>query len=109
MSASEWVTPPCFWQIVMVQRFKTLYAKLAEAEPGERFINYYRYRQRKGGEGRWKGVIGVTAGLCMVIMGSLLSIPPGVPGFLLSFAGLGLIAGRSRAVAVFLDRAECLM
>jgi hypothetical protein len=37
-----------------------------------------------------------------------LSIPPGIPpGFLVSLAGLGLISGRLRTVAVFLDRAEC--
>jgi hypothetical protein len=30
-------------------------------------------------------------------------IPPGIPGFLVSLAGLGLIAGRLRAVAIFLD------
>jgi hypothetical protein len=87
----------------MIQRLNTLYSKLANAKPGERFINYYRYQKTKEGEGHRRGRIDITVGLLMII----LSIPPGIPpGFLVSLAGLGLIAGRLRAVAVFLDRAE---
>ncbi len=85
----------------MLERFKTPYAKLLAAGRGERFLNYYRYCQKQRGEDRGNGMIGVTAELCMVVMGWIFS---GVPGFLFSLPGLGLVAGRSRAVAVFLDR-----
>ncbi len=39
----------------MIQRLNTLYSKLANAKPGERFINYYRYQKTKEGEGHWSG------------------------------------------------------
>lgn len=38
--------------------------------------------------------------------GLMLSIPPGMPGFLLWVPALGLIASRTRSVAVLLDRIE---
>ena len=58
-------------------------------------------------EGHWRGKIDIPVSLLMIIVGTLLSIPPSIPRSLVSLAGLGLIAGRLRAVTVFLDRAGC--
>jgi hypothetical protein len=48
----------------------------------------------------------VIAGLALLIGGFLLSLPPGVPGFLLWVPGLALLAARFRGFAALLDGLE---
>lgn len=48
----------------------------------------------------------VAAGLALVIGGLVLSLPPGVPGFLLWIPGLALLAARFKGLAMLLDRLE---
>lgn len=94
----------------MLQRLKSDFRELKKGIPGRRFVEHYeRRRQREHGKGNlWKTVGFVIAGLLLLILGLLLSIPPGFPGFLLWIPGLGLLAARLKSFAIFLDRLELL-
>jgi hypothetical protein len=74
------------------------------AAPGLRFQRCYR--QWTGSMQSWKKALFVGLGLVLVVVGVALPIPPGVPGFLVTLPGLGLLATQSRALARWLDRAE---
>jgi hypothetical protein len=54
-------------------------------------------------------VLYVLAGVGVIALGITLSIPPGVPGFVLTLAGIGIIAARSATVARAIDRAELVL
>jgi hypothetical protein len=82
-------------------RVRTL---LADA-PGERFQN--EYRRRKNRREHWGVSVAVLSGAALLaVVGLLLSIPPGMPGFLLWIPALGIIASRTRPVAKWMDRLE---
>jgi hypothetical protein len=74
--------------------------------PGQRFQQYYRRRQQAMRAQPWQKAVSVGLGLVLVVVGVALSIPPGVPGFLITLPGLGLLATQSRTLARWLDRAE---
>lgn len=84
------------------------YRQMAEAQPGERFMDQYERRQEKAGKGeaKWRGPIFISGGILLFVIGLLLSIPPGVPGFLLWVPALGLIVARSYFLANLFDRSE---
>jgi hypothetical protein len=90
----------------MYQNFKSVFSQLAHAEPGKRFITYYRYRRARGGRQKWKARLSMILAWLLVFIGVAFSFLPGVPGFIVMLVGLGLIAGRLRGVAIFLDRVE---
>lgn len=82
-------------------RVRTL---LADA-PGERFQNEYRKRRNRR-ERWWVSVAMLSGAALLAVVGLLLSIPPGMPGFLLWIPALGIIASRTRPVAKWMDRLE---
>jgi sulfite exporter TauE/SafE len=93
----------------MIKRLKNMLHELARDKPGERFINFYRRRQESlKNQNPLKSYAFIGAGVMLLILGILLSIPPGSPGFLLWVPALGMIAAQVRFVARFLDRFETI-
>ena len=93
-----------FWQNFW-ERWRGRVRTLLEDTPGERFQN--EYRRRKNRREHWGVSVAVLSGAAfLVLIGLLLSIPPGMPGFLLWIPALGIIASRTRPVAAFMDRLE---
>lgn len=90
----------------MVKKLKKHFKTISKGQPGKRFQHHYHWHQENVQESFGQSMAFISLGGLMVITGSLLSIPPGVPGFLVTIPGLGLIASRLRLVAVTLDRAE---
>lgn len=92
----------------MLQKIKSTFREIKDGEPGHRFVDHFkRSRQKEGTRaGFWKTAGQVGAGLALFLCGLLLSLPPGVPGFLLWVPGIALIAARSRYLSFLLDRLE---
>lgn len=94
----------------MLKKIKSEFQAIKDGEPGRRFVDHYeRTRRREGDQvSLWRTWGYVLAGLVLLICGFLLSLPPGVPGFLLWIPGLALLAARLKSFAVALDRLERL-
>lgn len=91
----------------MLKKMKESFRALSKGAPGTRFTDHHEERQRRDGEkDAGKTALYTGLGIALLVIGALLSIPPGVPGFLLWLPGLGLLVARFKALAVFLDRAE---
>lgn len=84
---------------------KKPFNELARAEPGRRFQTFHQRRRRQ--RSRVTTALWSAAGVVLVVTGILLSMPPLVPGFLVTAAGLALLASQSRRVARWLDGIEC--
>jgi hypothetical protein len=72
-------------------------------EPGQRFTGHYR-RLRESGSIKVR-VVGIALGAVLVAGGVVLLFMPG-PGLLFLVFGLALLAGESKTLAGWLDRAE---
>jgi sulfite exporter TauE/SafE len=92
----------------MLQKLKSEFQEIKRGAPGRRFTDHYeRSRRTEGTSGSvWKKWAYVVLGLVLLIVGLLLSLPPGIPGFLLWIPGLALLAARSKTLAELLDRIE---
>ncbi|MGK2927204.1 MAG: hypothetical protein ACSLE2_16430 [Lysobacterales bacterium] len=92
----------------MLQKIKQEFREVKSGKPGKRFVDHFhRIRGRENGRGTfWMTFAYVAVGLLLVICGFVLSLPPGVPGFLLWIPGLVLLAARSKSLATLLDRLE---
>jgi hypothetical protein len=91
----------------MINQLKNMLHELAQDKPGERFINLYRRRQEALKDAKpWKWYAFIGAGAALLVIGILLSIAPGSPGFFLWIPALGMIAAQVKFVARFLDRLE---
>lgn len=90
------------------RKLKKHFRRLTEAPAGKRFRRFHK-RHRPDSEPSWKRVLYVSAGVGLIALGITLSIPPGVPGFVLTLAGIGIIAARSATVAHAIDRAELVL
>lgn len=87
------------------QRWRDRVRTILADAPGARFQN--EYRRRKNRREHWGVSVAVLSGAALLaVLGLLLSIPPGMPGFLLWIPALGIIASRTRPAAIFLDRLE---
>lgn len=87
--------------------WQTIQQQLSEfwhATPGTRFQRCYW--QWLGSMQSWKKALLVGLGLVLIAVGLALSLIPGVPGFLFTLPGLGLLATQSHTLARWLDRAE---
>ena len=88
----------------VLKKLKDGYRQFVHDIPGERFVNLHH---RWHGKGRGPGtIIGFVTGIILIVVGILLGLVPGVPGIVLGFLGLGVIAAQSRLLAKKLDRAE---
>jgi hypothetical protein len=92
----------------LLQKLKRAFREFKAGVPGRRFVDHYqRSRGPQGARGAsWKTFGYVAAGLVLVICGLVLSLPPGIPGFLLWIPGLLLLASRFKGLAMLLDRLE---
>ena len=90
----------------MLSELKKIYHSLKGGTPGRRFTEYHARQRRQASRSQRMRIIKVSLGLALVVIGFLLSLPPGVPGFLLYLPGLALIAGQLQLVAIGLDRTE---
>jgi hypothetical protein len=90
----------------VLQKIKSEFREIKDGSPGSRFIDYYERSRRRESVRGWKTLGYVFAGLVLLICGLLLSLPPGVPGFLLWIPGLALLAARFKSFAILLDRLE---
>jgi Mg2+/Co2+ transporter CorC len=95
----------------MFERLKRTFHELKDGEPGRRFTAHHERHRRTEShrESTLKTAAYLIGGFALLLGGLLLSLPPGVPGFLLWVPALGLLAARLRVVAVGLDRAELLV
>jgi uncharacterized protein (TIGR02611 family) len=90
----------------MLEKAKGGWQSFKESEPGHRFQDRYRRRQRQSSGWLDPGtVLNVLAGVVIMAAGLFLVPFPG-PGWLVTFLGLGFIAGEFRPVARLLDWIE---
>lgn len=82
-------------------RLRDSYRFLISGRPGQRFR---ALNERRRGQPRT--AVGIVIGASLALIGLILSLPPGVPGFLLWIPGFGMLAARSRTVARWLDHGE---
>lgn len=94
---------------MVFERSKQNVSHLLNGRPGRRFQSLYRRRREQIQEHPVRGRILIAVGCVLVVTGMLLSIPPGMPGFIVTFAGLGMIVARSAIAARVLDSAEILL
>lgn len=87
-----------------MRKLRRSFHEINKAPAGERFRRYH-YR-RRGRHHPWLRPLILIAGILLVVLGFLLSLPPLVPGFLLWVPGLALIASQSILTASFLDSSE---
>lgn len=92
----------------LLRKIKSEFREIRKGAPGHRFLDHHeRTRRREGVRGSaLRSWAFVGAGLILLICGLVLSLPPGVPGFLLWIPGLALIASRSKRISILLDRLE---
>jgi len=90
----------------MLQSIKKRYRQVIEGEPGTRFRTFYNLRHEKTQGSPWQNRVYTAVGISLILGGFLLSISPGIPGFILMIAGISMIAARSYFVATFLDAIE---
>ena len=107
-SLSRCVRQACRLPSGGMRKLRRLLAGLKElrcAGPGTRFQAHYD----RAHEPRWNyGVraLFIVAGVCLAVLGLLLSLVPLVPGSAISIVGAGLIAAESLTVAQWLDWVE---
>ena len=92
----------------MLQKIKQELREIKDGVPGRRFVDHYqRNRNKKSARASlWTTIGYVSVGLILILCGLVLSLPPGVPGFLLWIPGLALLAARIKPFAMLLDRLE---
>ncbi|HEV2735165.1 MAG TPA: PGPGW domain-containing protein [Longimicrobiaceae bacterium] len=88
----------------MLDKLKKSWHEIEEADPGSRFQERYRQRQRQGGSGPRKPLF-IGGGIAIMVAGVFFLPAPG-PGFLILFIGAGLLAQESLLAARALDRTE---
>lgn len=88
----------------MLEKLRENWRQFKASEPGCRFQDRYD-RQHEQGASPVRRVVTVAAGVALAAAGLVMMVAPG-PGVAALVLGVGLIAGASRRVARFLDRAE---
>ncbi|MCA1717768.1 MAG: hypothetical protein LC781_13435 [Actinobacteria bacterium] len=90
----------------MIERAKENWRRFRESEQGHRFQDRYR-RHQENRRGRFDARTFLSiGGGTLVVVGGLIAVPGSGPSWVITFLGLGLIAGEFRPVARFMDRAE---
>jgi hypothetical protein len=92
----------------MFASLKREWKLLINAKPGRRFVEHHkRHHDSESGTGStWKSVVIGVGAFALLICGILLSLTPGIPGFVLWIPPLALLGTRSGKIAAFLDRTE---
>ncbi len=94
------------FEYAMISRLKKIMRQLRRSKPGRRFVDHYHQNKHKN-TNAWKRWLLIILGTVMAMAGLVLSLPPGMPGFLLWIPGLALVASQVKPVAVALDKLEC--
>lgn len=89
----------------MFEKMKKDWRILRENPPGDRFQARYRHGREGSGPGAVNTIIRYILGILLILIGVILWFIPG-PGWLFVFIGLAFIAGRSRWLSKWMDRAE---
>jgi hypothetical protein len=90
----------------VIGRAKENWRHFKESEQGHRFQDRYRrYQENRRGRFDPRTFLSIGGGI-LVVTGGLFAVPGPGPGWVITFVGLGLIAGEFRPVAHFMDRAE---
>jgi hypothetical protein len=89
----------------MWRRLKKSYLKFKQDSPGQRFKNLHG-RWHEEGKGPAGTVLAVILATILIAGGFFLGFIPGVPGFVLGFVGLGILATQFRQVAKWCDGLE---
>jgi hypothetical protein len=92
----------------MSRRLKETYLKFKHDPPGERFKNLYR-RWHQEGKGPVGTVLAIVAAVVLMAGGFFLGFIPGLPGFVLGFLGIGILAAQIHPVANWCDRFELVV
>ena len=87
------------WLHNMVEEFRA-------GSPGNRFLTVYQHRRIHGREHPIRSIIYIGFGFLILIVGTIIALPPGVPGFFLWIPGLLMIATRLRWAAILMDKLE---
>lgn len=92
----------------MLQKIKSQFREVKDGKPGRRFVAHHERSKRREGDDKtsWRTLGYIVAGVVLLVAGFALSLPPGVPGFLLWIPGLALLAASFRGFAKLLDRLE---
>ena len=90
----------------MISKLKKTMRQLRHSKPGRRFVDHY-HQKKHDNTSAWKRWLVIILGMVMTLAGLVLSLPPGMPGFLLWMPGLALVASQVKAVAIALDKLEC--
>ena len=93
-------------EYAMISKLKKITRQLRRSKPGRRFVDHYHQNKHKN-TNVWKRWLVIILGIVMAMAGLVLSLPPGMPGFLLWIPGLALVASQVKAVALVLDKVEC--
>lgn len=94
------------FEYAMISKLKRITQQLRRSKPGYRFVDHYHQNKHKN-TSAWKRWLVIMLGILMAMAGLVLSLPPGMPGFLLWIPGLALVASQVKPVAVALDKLEC--
>ena len=89
------------WFQGMVEDFRA-------GEPGRRFLTLYEHRKLHRREHPVRAWLYIGFGFILLVVGVVLSLPPGVPGFFLWIPGMLMIATRLHWAAIVMDRFELL-
>lgn len=90
----------------MIERARENWRRFKESEPGQRFQDRYRrHQENRRGELDPRTFLSIGGGI-LVVVGGLIAVPGPGPGWLITFLGLGLVAGEFQPVARSMDRAE---
>ncbi|MEZ5278364.1 MAG: hypothetical protein R3F07_18425 [Opitutaceae bacterium] len=87
------------WLHTMVEDFRA-------GKPGNRFLTVYEHRRLHRREHPVRAWITIGLGFVLFVVGVIIALPPGVPGFFLWIPGILMIATRLRWAAILMDRLE---
>jgi hypothetical protein len=89
----------------LTKRFARVCLAFAKDQPGSRFMNLATRIQGLGPRPLvW--IIGVGAGVVLMLFGFFLGLIPGIPGFVLGLLGMALIAAQFPSLARMFDTLE---
>ncbi len=90
----------------MIEKARENWRQFKESEQGHRFQDrYHRHQENRRGRFDPRTLLSIWGGI-LVVVGGLFAVPGPGPGWVITFLGLGLIAGEFRPIARFMDRAE---
>jgi hypothetical protein len=88
----------------MLASARRAWRSIRRGKAGSRFRDHY-HRSSNDSHSRHRGWF-IALGVVLMVLGALLSIPPGVPGFIVVLIGAAVISSRSHWAATKFDRLE---